>query len=277
MRDVAGCMRDGYSTAGTSGTGLGATSRLSTEFDLFSEPGKGTVVMSRVARRCSSDSTGSRRRPPPGVAPLEIGAVCVPLAGETECGDGWRVAVNGQTVAMLVVDGLGHGPLAATAARSAAQAFEEQPIEEPVSVMQSLDRRLLGSRGAVGACARLRAPEGKLHYAGVGNISGVIIDPHRSRGLVSLNGTLGLQSHARTAVRLRLFRGQRGGDALGRPVGALASRPTTQASARSMLRSLPACCSATMRASATMPRCWWRVTGHERSTPSAPKPLSARR
>ena len=126
MRDVADCMRDGYSTAGTSGTGLGATSRLSTEFDLFSEPGKGTIVLSRVARRCSSDSTGSRRRPPPGVAPLEIGAVCVPLAGETECGDGWRVADNGQTVAMLVVDGLGHGPLAATAARSAAQAFEEQ-------------------------------------------------------------------------------------------------------------------------------------------------------
>ena len=194
MRDVADCMRDGYSTAGTSGTGLGATSRLSTEFDLFSEPGKGTIVLSRVARRCSSDSTGSRRRPPPGVAPLEIGAVCVPLAGETECGDGWRVADNGQTVAMLVVDGLGHGPLAATAARSAAQAFEEQPIEEPVSVMQSVDRRLFGGRGAVGACARLRAPEGKLHYAGVGNISGVIVDPHRSRGLVSLNGTLGLQS-----------------------------------------------------------------------------------
>jgi hypothetical protein len=46
----------------------------------------------------------------------------------------------------------------------------------------------------------LRAPEGKLHYAGVGNISGVIIDPHRSRGLVSLNGTLGLQS-----ARVRQF------------------------------------------------------------------------
>jgi anti-sigma regulatory factor (Ser/Thr protein kinase) len=195
MRDVADCLRDGYSTAGTAGTGLGATSRLSTEFDLFSEPGKGTIVLSRVARRRNSDSPPvSRSGPATGFAPLEIGAVCIPLAGETECGDGWRVADDGQTVAMLVVDGLGHGPLAATAARSAAQAFEEGPIEEPVSVMQSLDRRLFGSRGAVGACARLRAPEGKLHYAGVGNISGIIIEPHRSRGMVSLNGTLGLQS-----------------------------------------------------------------------------------
>ncbi len=194
MRDVADCMRDGYSTAGTPGTGLGATARLSTEFDLFSEPGKGTIVLSRVARRRNSDPPVLRGAPPPDALPLEIGAVCLPLAGEMECGDGWRVAVAGQAVTMLVVDGLGHGPLAATAARSAAQAFEERPIEEPVSVMETLGRRLFGGRGAVGACARLRVPEGKIHYAGVGNISGTIVEPHRSRGMVSLNGTLGLQS-----------------------------------------------------------------------------------
>lgn len=195
MRDVADCMRDGYSTAGTLGTGLGAVSRLSTVFDLFSAPGKGTIVLSRVARR--SGLAPAPVGPCPDMARLEFGAVCVPLAGETECGDGWRVADDGQTVAMLVVDGLGHGPLAATVARSAAQAFEEQPTEDPIRVLQNLDLRLSGGRGAVGACARLRVPEGKLHYAGVGNISGFLIEPSRSRGMVSLNGTLGLQSARR--------------------------------------------------------------------------------
>lgn len=183
MRDVAECMRDGYSTAGTPGTGLGAASRLSTVFDLFSQTGKGTIVVSRVARKADAAS-----------ASLELGAVCVPLAGETECGDGWSVAQNGQMVAILVVDGLGHGPFAAAAARSAAQAFEEQPFDDPASVVQNLDRRLCGGRGAVGACARLRVSEDKLDYAGVGNISGVIVEPQRSRGLVSMNGTLGVKS-----------------------------------------------------------------------------------
>jgi anti-sigma regulatory factor (Ser/Thr protein kinase) len=183
MRDVAECMRDGYSTAGTPGTGLGAASRLSTVFDLFSQVGKGTIVVSRVA--AGRQAAG---------APLEVGAVCVPVAGETECGDGWSLAQDGQVVAILLVDGLGHGPLAARAPRDAGQAFGEHPFEDPAAVMQNLDRRLTGGRGAVGACARLRVAEGKIDYAGVGNISGVIVEPQRSRGMVSMNGTLGVRS-----------------------------------------------------------------------------------
>ena len=50
MRDVDACMRDGHSTAGTAGCGLGAVLRLSGTFDLFSAPGQGTVVLSRTER-----------------------------------------------------------------------------------------------------------------------------------------------------------------------------------------------------------------------------------
>jgi anti-sigma regulatory factor (Ser/Thr protein kinase) len=48
MSDVARCLRDGYSTGGTPGTGLGAVQRLSTDFSAFSSPGKGTVILSRT-------------------------------------------------------------------------------------------------------------------------------------------------------------------------------------------------------------------------------------
>src|SRR5688500_2123976 len=41
-------MRDGYSTAGTLGAGLGAVRRLAARFDLYSTPGAGTVVMARL-------------------------------------------------------------------------------------------------------------------------------------------------------------------------------------------------------------------------------------
>jgi len=44
IADIALAMKDGYSTAGGLGLGLGGTKRLVNEFDLESEPGKGTTV-----------------------------------------------------------------------------------------------------------------------------------------------------------------------------------------------------------------------------------------
>ena len=48
MADVQRCLRDGFSTSGTPGTGLGAVRRMATEFDIHSTPGTGTGVMARV-------------------------------------------------------------------------------------------------------------------------------------------------------------------------------------------------------------------------------------
>ena len=45
---VETCMRDGYSTSGTAGTGLGAISRLSSLFDVYSIVDRGTVVVSEA-------------------------------------------------------------------------------------------------------------------------------------------------------------------------------------------------------------------------------------
>ena len=193
MHDVAQCLRDGYSTSGTAGTGLGAASRLSTAFDLFSEPGKGSVVLSRVTRRLDAVSRSAPAVPTASAGHLEFGAVCVPLAGESECGDSWRIADDGARFSLLVADGLGHGALAASASRSAAEAFEEGPFDDPVAVLRNVHRRVAGGRGTVAACAQIHLAGEKLAYAGVGNISGVIVEPSRSRGMVSVNGILGTQ------------------------------------------------------------------------------------
>jgi hypothetical protein len=116
----------------------------------------------------------------------------VAIAGEIECGDIWRIASRDGTTAILVADGLGHGPLAATAARAAAAAFEERPFDPPSESMQHLHRALSGSRGAAAACAILDQ-QGKLAYSGVGNISASVVSLDRSRGMVSHNGIVGVQ------------------------------------------------------------------------------------
>ncbi len=44
IEDVARAMKDGYTTGGGLGLGLGGAKRLSNEFDIWSKPGEGTRV-----------------------------------------------------------------------------------------------------------------------------------------------------------------------------------------------------------------------------------------
>jgi anti-sigma regulatory factor (Ser/Thr protein kinase) len=175
MSDVGRCMTDGYSTAGTAGTGLGAVRRLSTDFDIFSAPGAGTVVMARF-----------------GATPtLRYGAVNLPLPGEIECGDAWCLAEEPEGIALFVVDGLGHGSSAAEAARAGVHAFMTHPLAAPQEVLLRATAAMSKTRGGAAACARI-GRDGAVSYAGIGNISGTIAAPGGSQGLASHNGTLGM-------------------------------------------------------------------------------------
>jgi anti-sigma regulatory factor (Ser/Thr protein kinase) len=182
IRSIERSLSDGYSTAGTAGTGLGAVRRLSATFDIHSAPGTGTVVLSRIA----SGSRASRKVPQ-----IDFGAVSVAMHGELECGDGWSIVREGTRSALLVVDGLGHGAPAAAAAAAAIAAFDARPFAEPEQAMHELHRHLNGTRGAAAACALLDPEKSLLRYAGVGNIAGVIAAAGAQRGLLSHNGTLG--------------------------------------------------------------------------------------
>jgi len=175
MENPARCLTDGYSTAGTLGTGLGAVGRMATEFDLYSTVGEGTVVMARVGT---------------GTAP-HLGVINLALAGELECGDSWRLVREQDATALLVVDGLGHGVFAAQASRAAVSAFDLAPFDPPQEVLERINRALKGTRGAAAACARIGA-DGQLLYAGLGNIHGAVVSAEGARGLASHNGTLGL-------------------------------------------------------------------------------------
>ena len=182
MADVQKCLQDGFSTGGTPGNGLGAVRRLAAEFDLYSLPGKGTVVFARVAAAAPSATPGAFR----------WAAISTPAPHEELCGDAWRVAVRDREIAVMVVDGLGHGPEAAKAADLAVRLFEQQWFDGPAAFCENAHRALSGSRGAAIAAAHV-SPAGVVRYAGVGNISAYVVNPEASRGMLSQNGTAGLQ------------------------------------------------------------------------------------
>jgi anti-sigma regulatory factor (Ser/Thr protein kinase) len=181
IADVPHSMQDGVSTGGTPGTGLGAVRRMSDVFDIYSGIGQGTLVLARVTRGQSTTSASAN---------FHWSAVSTPAPREMECGDIWRVAEDGETLTVMVADGLGHGPLAAEAANRAAALFDAATPTDPAGFCDQAHIALNGSRGAALAIGRVTA--NRVTYAGVGNISGSLVGDEKSRGLSSQNGTVGV-------------------------------------------------------------------------------------
>jgi anti-sigma regulatory factor (Ser/Thr protein kinase) len=186
IKRISESLRDGYSTSGSPGTGLGAVQRLSSLFDLYSTPGQGAAVMSRIWRQPPTAS------PPP--RPLEVGVVCLPVASEEVCGDAWAVHQSRERALIMVADGLGHGQDAAEASAEAAKIFENYASSSPAEMIERMHAALRSTRGAAVAVAELLWGQRIVRHAGVGNISGRIFSGEAVRNMVSHNGTVGLEA-----------------------------------------------------------------------------------
>jgi anti-sigma regulatory factor (Ser/Thr protein kinase) len=189
IADIARCLVDGFSTVGSPGTGLGAITRVSDSYAIYSRPGAGTAVMARFLTASAVT---------PGVP--EIGVVVDTYPGESRCGDGWVVANGRRGASLLLVDGSGHGPLAAHAAETAARAFAENIDKECVPLVEAVHRALAPTRGAALAVARIDRDEQVVRFVGVGNIGAVLASGGEARRMASYNGTAG-----HVAPRIREF------------------------------------------------------------------------
>jgi anti-sigma regulatory factor (Ser/Thr protein kinase) len=186
MRDLTRAFADGHSTAGTPGTGLGAVMRLADEFDVYSQPGQGTVAACRLRAR----------RGAPRASAFQAAGVSIPRHGETLCGDSWHVHSYDGIATAIVVDGLGHGLPAREAASAAIASSDPHVHREPLAILETMHARLRHTRGAAAAIADVQFRTGAVKYAGVGNISAVIAGDGTAKHAVSLNGTLGHEVRA---------------------------------------------------------------------------------
>jgi anti-sigma regulatory factor (Ser/Thr protein kinase) len=182
MADVTRCLRDGFSTAGSPGTGLGSIARLSDFMDVYSTAA-GTALLARLW------STAPPVRA--AVSRLSYAAVSIPRAGEIACGDAWSVTQEGESTLFLLADGLGHGPFAADAAQAAVRIFQDSAHLGPTEILQAIHLALRATRGAAAALAAVDRDRQLLRYVGVGNIAGTVLAGGTSRSLVSHNGTVG--------------------------------------------------------------------------------------
>ncbi|GAA3218290.1 ATP-binding protein [Actinocorallia longicatena] len=189
IADVGRSLRDGHSTGGTLGVGLGTIFRLADSADLHSVPSGGTVLALRF-------TTGAP-------ALWRSAGLTRAISGEEECGDAFIVGrVDGVLQAMLC-DGLGHGPLAARASAEAVRAFHEagRPAD-PSTLVRALHARLSGTRG--GAVAVVSIEGTKVTFAGLGNVAGWIVGDERRQGMVSTPGIAGHQARTLREYRYEL-------------------------------------------------------------------------
>ncbi|MDB5954378.1 MAG: signal transduction protein fusion protein : serine/threonine protein kinase [Ramlibacter sp.] len=184
IANVDRSMRDGFSTGGTSGTGLGAVRRLAQDFDVHSTMPGGTVVLARVRSAQAAE-------PAQGLAAC-VGAVSLRAPGEQVCGDGWCFALDGERAAVMVADGLGHGPDAAEASTAALRAFAEQPMAGPRELLEATHSALRGTRGAAVMVLQADPAAAIIRSAGAGNVMARLVSGVADRTILTQHGTAGV-------------------------------------------------------------------------------------
>jgi hypothetical protein len=191
MKSFSASAVDGVSTAGSAGTGLGAIQRLADELDVYTRPGVGTALRMVFWRGVV----------PPPFGGYEIGAIRVPRAGETECGDAWEIECDATGLTLVVADGLGHGPDAAHASGAAVETLRRNRAESPIRLLDRMHGRLRATRGAAIGILRHDAGGEDIAFAGVGNIAMCVIAGELRRLMVSHNGIVGHNVHRSEAYR----------------------------------------------------------------------------
>jgi len=102
------------------------------------------------------------------------GIASLPIAAEEQSGDLCTVWCPNDGALIAVVDGSGHGPEAAAAARMAADVMEPHPQESPVALILRCHEQLRGTRGAAMTLASLNLLDRTMTWLGIGNVEAVL-------------------------------------------------------------------------------------------------------
>jgi phosphoserine phosphatase RsbX len=129
----------------------------------------------------------------PGV--LEWGVATLAIEGEEESGDLYVVKPTDRGALVVAIDGLGHGPEAAIAARAAAEICSEGDFHDLPGVFDACHEGLKRTRGVVMSAALIDAERHRMEWMGVGNIEATLMhaDGGRHETIMLFGGVAGHQ------------------------------------------------------------------------------------
>ena len=106
---------------------------------------------------------------------IEWGVASRALPGEALSGDLHFVKQVATGAVVAVLDGLGHGAEAATAARAAVTALDRHASESPIPLFERCHRALQGTRGVVMSVATFTRRDRSMTWLGIGNVEGLLL------------------------------------------------------------------------------------------------------
>lgn len=106
---------------------------------------------------------------------IDTAFATLPLPGQTESGDLSLIKRVGKGTLIAVVDGLGHGQDAASAAHAAVATLDRYSRQPLAELVQRCHEALVGMRGVVLGLAYLDPQAATMTWLGVGNISGMLL------------------------------------------------------------------------------------------------------
>lgn len=183
MADTEEMITDGYSSSSTMGIGLGSIKRLSDYFEIYSQKGWGTVVLSRLQLP---------ERKPTRQIPVVVKPLVLKMPGEEVSGDGTYFKYDEEHLYLLVADGLGHGPLAQYAVNEAVQAFNACTYQLPSDIIRYLHDAIRKTRGIVATIVVYDFNTKVWTIAGIGNITAKFSNNMETKNVMSYNGIIGL-------------------------------------------------------------------------------------
>ena len=106
---------------------------------------------------------------------IEWGAATQALPGQSVSGDAYLVESLADGALVAVVDGLGHGDEATSAALTAVEILRKNAGLPVVALVQRCHQALIQTRGAVVTVASFNTLEGTLSWLSVGNVAGLLL------------------------------------------------------------------------------------------------------
>jgi phosphoserine phosphatase RsbX len=107
-------------------------------------------------------------------ASVEWAAARAVAPGHRDSGDEFCIRLFEHRTMIAVLDGLGHGPAAATVAKEGLRLLEQAQSPDVVRLVHECHEGLRGSRGVVMSLAMVDSHENTMTWIGVGNVSGTL-------------------------------------------------------------------------------------------------------
>ena len=109
---------------------------------------------------------------------IEWGVASQTLSGQGTSGDLHWVKLLPEEALVAVVDGLGHGEEAASAAQIALDTLERHAGESLIALVNHCHEALRQTRGVVMSLASFSARDSTMTWLGVGNVEGYLLHPN---------------------------------------------------------------------------------------------------